>query len=55
MKPSQFRRIEKKALIQRNVIKGRIQTAILVRDSLGVEEEKGSLNNLVSTMKNLKK
>lgn len=54
MKPSQFRRIEKSALQQKNYFKQRIDSAGKTIDTFGEQRAKDSLKNLVSTMKNLK-
>lgn len=55
MKPSQFKRIEKKAEQQWGALKVNIKKAETLGQNLAVEQNKESLNNLITTMKELKK
>jgi len=54
MKPSQFNKLERKALTQREEIIKKMKGAEKLGVRLVVEHEKEKLHNLVATMKNLK-
>lgn len=55
MKPSQFRRIEKTALQQRTKFKQILKDAESLGNLTLKERIQSNLNNLISTMRNLKK
>jgi hypothetical protein len=55
MKPSQFKRIEKSALIQRNQLITNKKKAEKLGLKLSYGENAASLNNLIATMKSLKR
>lgn len=54
MKPSQFRRIEKNALKQKDTFQKDIVTAISNRSNEDITCKKELLDNLVTTMRDLK-
>jgi len=55
MKPSQYRRLERKALMQREQLKSNIEKAKKIGMRIAQEQNENTLKGLIITMRSLKK